>query len=64
MKQRLKTRLLDDKPLRLCATLCQQQIIYLYIISPCKQSYKKEIMLNLKVSYMYCKSFIDITVFF
>ena len=50
--------MLDDKAFRLSASSCQQQILYLYVIIPGKRSYKKEVILNLKVSYVYCKSFI------
>ena len=64
MKQHLKTKVLDGKVLRLSASSCQQQILYLYVIPPCKRDYKKEVILYLKVSYMYCKSFIIITVYF
>ena len=65
MKQPLKTKVLDDKTLRLSASFCQQQqIIYLYVIPPCKRSYKKEVILSLKVSYIYCKFSIIITVYF
>ena len=58
MKQHLKTKVLDDKALKLSASSCQQQILYLYVIPPCKRSCKKELILNLKVSYVYCKPFI------
>ena len=72
MKQHLKTKMLDDKALRLSASSYQQQItylfiylfIYLYVISLCKRNYKKEVILNLKVSYVYCKSFIITTAYF
>ena len=64
MKQHLKTKALDDKALRLSASSSQQQIVYLYVIPPCKRSYKKEVILNLKASYVYCKSFIVVTEYF
>ena len=58
MKQHLKTKVLDDKALRLSASSCRQHILYSYATPPCKRSYKKELILNLKVLYIYCKSFI------
>ena len=64
MKHYFKTKVLDDKALRLSASSCQQQVLYLYGMSPYKRSYKKEVILNLKNSYMYCKSFAIITVDF
>ena len=64
MKQHLKTKVLDDKALRLFASSYQQQIISLYVIPPCKRSYKREGILNLQVSYVCCKSFIITTVYF
>ena len=64
MKQHLKTKVLDDRALRLSASSYQQQILYLYAIPPCKRSYKKEGILNLKVLYVRCKSFIITTVYF
>ena len=64
MKQHLKTKLLDDETLSLSAGSCQQQILYLYVIPLCKRTYKKEVILNLKVSYMYCKSIIITSVYF
>ena len=60
----LKTKVLDDKALRFSVSSCQQQILYLYVILSCKPSYKKRLFSNLKVSYVYCKSFIIITVYF
>ena len=63
MKQHLKTQVVDDKALKLSASSYEQQILYLYDTPPCKRSYKKEIILNLKVLYVYCKSFIIATVF-
>ena len=64
MKKHLKTKKLDDKDLSLSASSYLQQILYLYVIPPCKRSYKKEVILNLKASYVYCKSFSIITVYF
>ena len=64
MKQHLKIKVLDDKALRLSASSCQQQILYLYVIPPCERSYKKEVNLNLKVSFAYYESFIIVTVYF
>ena len=64
MKQNLKTKALDEKALRLSAISGQEQIIYLNVIPTCKCSCKREVILNLKVSYVYCKSFITTTVFF
>ena len=64
MKQHLKTKVLDDKALRLSASSRQQQIPYVYVIPPCKRSYKKEVNLNLKVSYVYCKPFVITTIYF
>ena len=63
MKQHLKTQVVDDKALKLSASSYEQQILYLYDTPPSKRSYKKEIILNLKVLYVYCKSFIIATVF-
>ena len=34
MKQHLKTKVLDDKALRLSATSCQHEILYLSVIPP------------------------------
>ena len=64
MKQHLKTKVLHDKALNLSASSCQQQIFYLYLVPPCKRSFKKDVILNLKVFCVYCKSFIIITVYF
>ena len=64
MKQHLKTKVLDDKALRLSASSCQQQILYLRVIPPYKRNYKKEVILNLKVSYVYFRSFIIIAACF
>ena len=64
MKQNLKTKALDEKALRLSAIFGQEQIIFLNVIPTCKCSCKREVILNLKVSYVYCKSFITTTVFF
>ena len=64
MKQHLKTKEPDDKDFRLSASSCQQQFLYLYVIPPCKWSYKEEVILNLKVSYVYCISFIITIVYF
>ena len=59
----LKTKVLDGKALRLSASCCQQQILHLYVIPPCKWSYKKEVTLRLKASYVHCKSSIITTVY-
>ena len=64
MKQHLKTKMFDGKDLRLSANFCQQQILYYYVIPPCKRSHKSEVSLNLNVSYVYCKSIIIVTVYF
>ena len=64
MKQDLKTKMLDSKALRFSASSCQQHILYLYVVPPCKRSYKKEVILNFKVLFVYCKTFIIITVYF
>ena len=64
MKQLLKTKMLNDKALRLSPSSSEQQILYLYLIPPCKRSYKKQVTLNLKVSYVYCKSFTIVTAHF
>ena len=64
MKQQLKIKVLDEKVLTFSTSSCQQQILYLFVIPSCKWSYEKEVILNLKVSYVYCKSSIIITVYF
>ena len=50
MKQHLKTKVLDDKALRLSTSSCQQQVLYFYVIPPCKENDKKEIMKIVRIS--------------
>ena len=62
MKQHLKTKVLDDKALKLSTILQATANIkfFIYISS----LHVNEVILNLKVSYVYSKSVIIITVYF
>ena len=63
MKQHLKTKMLDDKALRLSKSSCQQQILYQYVIPSCKRSCKKEVTLNLIILFVYCNFFVIILLY-
>ena len=57
------TKVLDEKSLSFSVSFSQKQILYLYNIPPCKHTYNKEVILNLKVSYVYCKSLLQLYTF-
>ena len=51
MKQHLNTKVLNEV-LRLSASSCRKQTLYIYANPQCKRSYKKEVSMNLNVLFV------------